>query len=228
MIPAWNEEKSLPVTLTALKKYEDLYDVLVVDDGSGDSTRNIASQFGIKLITIPINLGVGAAMRAGFKYALANNYSAAVQFDADLQHPIDSIKDLLSDLENFDIVIGSRFLNSRNYPMSFARRLGSVLLGLVLYGRTGLKLTDVTSGFRASSRPAIQIFAEQYPSLYLADTVESLIIASDSNLKIKEISVQMNQRVAGKPSHNPIKSFIHLWRVVLVIISTFQLRRRNS
>jgi homoserine acetyltransferase len=91
------------------------------------------------------------------------------------------------------------------------------LLSAVLSRRIGRPITDTTSGFRAFSRSAIELFATQYPSAYLSDTVESLLIAHYNGLSVEEVPVSMHERMGGVASNNWFRSAYHLVRLVLVI-----------
>lgn len=224
IIPAFNEAAVIEKTLLELANYKD-FDYLVVDDGSTDNTKEILKSLNIKYLALPFNLGVGVAMRAGFKYALANGYQAAVQFDADLQHKPEFISQLVSELNKFDVVVGSRFINQNEYKVSRMRAIAMKLLRIAVSRHTGAVLTDVTSGFRSAGPKAISLFAEHYPSEYLADTVESLMLAADHNLKIAEIPVSMQPRQGGQPSQNLIRSAFYLGRSVLVLIASLGIRK---
>ena len=109
IVPAWNEEGSIGATIAELRAAHPEVDVLVVDDGSGDSTAAIAEGAGALVARLPYNLGVGGAMRAGYRYALRHGYAAAVQLDADGQHDPAYLPALLSGLDHADIVVGARF-----------------------------------------------------------------------------------------------------------------------
>jgi glycosyltransferase involved in cell wall biosynthesis len=223
IVPAWNEEASLPLALASLTKYIPRTQILVIDDGSTDGTLTVAKNFNVGVIHLPVNLGVGAAIRAGYMYAHLNKFQRVIHFDADLQHKVEEIPNLLESLNDSDIVIGSRFAGVSDYRMSLIRRMASKSLCLVISRRIKYPLTDVTSGFRASKGEAINLFARSYPTAYLADTVESLVLAYDQGLKVSEVFTPMDERIAGSPSHNAFKSFLHLLRAILVIISTMRL-----
>lgn len=222
IVPAWNEEASLPLALASLTSHIPNRQILVIDDGSTDNTFNVAKSFNVGVIHLPVNLGVGAAIRAGYIYANQNRFQRVIHFDADLQHKVEEIPNLLEGLKESDVVIGSRFAEVNSYKMSPIRKVASKALCAVISRRIGYRLTDVTSGFRASKGEAINLFAKTYPSAYLADTVESLVIAHDNNLKVKEVFTPMDPRIAGSPSNNALKSFFHLLRALLVIISTMK------
>ena len=225
VIPAFNEALVIKKTFDELSKYPQ-YDYLYVDDGSTDETAEILNKLGANFLSLPFNLGVGVAMRTGFLYALKNNYKAVIQFDADLQHKPEYISELVSSLNDADVVVGSRFAGGNIYRVSFLRKIAMNVLRFAVSRHGGEKLTDVTSGFRASGEKAIEIFAEDYPAEYLADTVESLILAADRNLKIKEIPVVMQTRQGGQPSQNLIRSAFYLGRSFLVLIASLSLRKR--
>jgi glycosyltransferase involved in cell wall biosynthesis len=225
VIPAFNEALVIKKTFDELSKYPQ-YDYLYVDDGSTDETAEILNKLGANFLSLPFNLGVGVAMRTGFLYALKNNYKVVIQFDADLQHKPEYISELVSSLRDADVVVGSRFAGGNIYRVSFLRKIAMNILRFAVSRHSGEKLTDVTSGFRAAGDKAIEIFAEDYPAEYLADTVESLILAADHNLKIKEIPAVMQTRQGGQPSQNLIKSSFYLGRSFLVLIASLSLRKR--
>lgn len=225
VIPAFNEALVIQKTFAELSKYPQ-YDYLFVDDGSSDETTTILKSLGANVLSLPFNLGVGVAMRTGFMFALENGYKSVIQFDADLQHRPEYIAELVNALSDADVVVGSRFASNSEYKVSFLRKIAMNLLRFAVSRHSGEKLTDVTSGFRAANQKAIEVYAEDYPAEYLADTVESLILAADRNLKIKEIPVTMQSRQGGQPSQNLIKSSLYLGRSVLVLIASLSLRKR--
>ena len=228
VIPAFNEVAVLGRTLDALLQKVPSSQVLVVNDGSTDKTSQIASQRKVNLLELPFNLGVGAAMRSGFQYAKENGFQKVIQFDADLQHQPKYIKDIVSELDNYDVVVGSRFAADSSYKVSFVRSLAMGLLKDSVTRHIGKKMTDVTSGFRGANKKAIDIFADFYPSEYLADTVESLIMAHDRGLSIAEIPVTMQERQGGMPSQNNFRSTLYLFRSVLVIIATLTVKPKKD
>ena len=128
VIPAFNEELVLGKTLNELVKLIPVNQILVVSDGSTDKTSEIVKNLNINLLELPFNLGVGAAMRAGFQFALENGFSKIIQFDADLQHQPKYINELSENLNSFDVVVGSRFANNNDYKVSFVRSIAMNLL----------------------------------------------------------------------------------------------------
>ena len=228
VIPAFNEELVLGKTLNELVKLIPVNQILVVSDGSTDKTSEIVKNLNINLLELPFNLGVGAAMRAGFQFALENDFFKVIQFDADLQHQPKYINEISEKLNSFDVVVGSRFANNNDYKVSFVRSIAMNLLKNSVSRHIGQNMTDVTSGFRGANKKAIEIFSEFYPSEYLADTVESLILAHDKGLTISEIGVTMQERQGGKPSQNLLRSSFYLFRSILVIIATLTIKPRKG
>ncbi len=228
VIPAFNEEAVLGKTLTTLIQYIPVSQILVVNDGSTDNTSQVVLEKGVDLLELPFNLGVGAAMRSGFRFAKENGFQKVIQFDADLQHQPKYIKEIVSKLNELDVVVGSRFAGNSDYKVSFVRSLAMGLLKDSVTKHIGKKMTDVTSGFRGANKKAIEIFVDHYPSEYLADTVESLIMAHDKGLTIGEIPVTMQERQGGMPSQNIFRSTLYLFRSILVIIATLTVKPRKD
>jgi len=218
----------LPGVLKELAETVPEYDVLVVDDGSKDATAAVAAAAGAVVARLPFNLGVGGAMRTGFKYACRQGFDRAIQLDADGQHDANEIPRLLAALEGVDLAVGTRFgADSATYEVGATRR--SVMRALQLGVRmlSGHRITDTSSGFRAYSRPIIEFFATNYPVEYLGDTVEAILIASYAGFKVAEVPVSMRPRAGGVASTRNLKLLYHVARLVVVMISTVPLRRRR-
>lgn len=220
IVPAWNEEESLPGVLVDVGRAIPWTDVVVVSDGSTDRTAEVARRGGAMVLDLPLNLGVGGAMRAGYKFASTRGYDVAVQLDADGQHDPTEVPRLLDALreDSTDVVIGARFAGEGTYVVRGPRRWAMRLLSAVLSRVTGTELTDTTSGFKASGRRAIELFARDYPAEYLGDTIESLVIAARSGLRIRQVGVSMRPRAGGTPSHNPAKAAVFLGRAMLALV----------
>jgi glycosyltransferase involved in cell wall biosynthesis len=192
--------------------------ILVVDDGSVDATGSRARAAGARVATLPFNLGVGGAMRAGFKYALENGFANVVQVDSDGQHDPGGVPELLTALESADLVLGARFAGEGTYSVRGPRQWAMVVLASALSAIAGSRLTDTTSGFRASGPRAVRLFAQHYPAEYLGDTIESLVIAARANLIIRQVPVAMRPRAGGRPSHDPFKAAAYLARAGLALV----------
>jgi glycosyltransferase involved in cell wall biosynthesis len=218
IVPAWNEEASVGDTVREIAESNPDADILVIDDGSGDRTAAVAEEAGALVARLPFNLGVGGAMRAGYRFALRNGYDVAVQIDADGQHDPRYLCNLIERLDGADIVIGARFATDDDpYKVRGPRRWAMILLARVLSRLARTRLTDVTSGFRVSNRRAITLFARHYPAEYLGDTVESLVIGARAGCVITQEAVVMRPRMAGRASHSPVKAAIYLLRAVFAL-----------
>jgi len=219
IVPAWNEEASVARTIREIWAANPEVDVLVVDDGSGDHTAREAEKAGAVVCRLPFNLGVGGAMRTGYRYAQRNDYDVAVQVDADGQHDPRFLPRLVGALDDADVVIGARFAHDGDaYQARGPRRWAMIMLAWVLTHISGTRLTDVTSGFRVAGRRAINVFAAHYPAEYLGDTVESLVIAVRTGCKVKQVPVDMRVRAAGQASQSAVRAAIYLVRALVALM----------
>jgi glycosyltransferase involved in cell wall biosynthesis len=123
IIPAYNEEKNIEDVIHNIWKFSSDLDILVINDGSNDQTTNIVEKLGVKLISLPNNLGYGAALQTGFLYAKQKGYNAVIQMDADGQHDPAYILEMLKAIQNtdVDVVIGSRFLKDNSYKTTVSK-----------------------------------------------------------------------------------------------------------
>lgn len=199
IVPAYNESGNLEKVVADLRAAS--VDFVVVNDGSTDDTEDVLVSLGAPHVTLCQNLGIGGAMQAGYKYACRGGYDAAVQFDGDGQHDAACLGALVAPLAagEADVVVGSRFLGGENrFKSSAARRFGIRCLSLVLRLVTGRRILDVTSGFRAMGREAMEMFAERYPVDY--PEPESLATALTAGLRVVEVPVVMHARAEGVSS----------------------------
>lgn len=218
VVPALNEELSIKQVVQDVQKYLPGATCLVVNDGSSDKTSEVAQNAGALVADLPFNLGVGGAMRLGFRYGLENAFQAVIQIDADGQHNPAEAHKILHELKFADVVIGARFAGEGDYQTRGPRKWAMTFLAKVLSKTSKVKLTDTTSGFRASGPRAIELFASNYPIEYLGDTVESLVLAARAGLVIQQVPVSMSPRLQGNPSHSPIKAALFLARVGLAVV----------
>ena len=219
VVPAWNESEVLPQVLAELQLHVPELDVLVVDDGSTDGTADVVRADGhAQVVSLPFNVGVGAAMRTGFLYASRHGYRAVVQVDADGQHDPADVLALLEQVDHgVDVVIGARFAGVGDYQVGLLRRMAMKFLAVSVSRIAKSPLTDVTSGFRASSPRAVELFAREYPPEYLGDTVESLVLAGRAGLTVSQVPVQLRERQGGRPSQGVFRSIVYVGRAVLVL-----------
>lgn len=234
IIPAYNEEKSIVNTVnmirsTKLKKHT--LDYIVVNDGSNDNTKNECLNNNINFIDLPVNLGIGGAVQAGYKYALYNDYDIAIQFDGDGQHDASYIEKLVKEISNGnDIVIGSRFVSDLSeFKSTAVRRVGINFLSRLIKICTKRRIYDPTSGFRACNKKIIKEFASDYPIDYPEpDTIVTII---KKGYKVSEIPVKMNERKEGKSSLNSniFKPLYYMIKVsIAIIISSMSTKKAGG
>lgn len=216
VVPAYNEQDNIVEVARIIE--ERGYDYIVVNDGSLDKTARLCRLNGIPLLDLPQNLGIGGAVQAGHKYAFLNGYDVDVQFDGDGQHDINYVPALLEQIEQgADLAIGSRFIDGHEsaFQTTFMRRVGIKWLAIAirLFSRT--KVTDPTSGFRASGRRALELFARDYPIDY--PEPESIVSAVKAGLSVKETHVEMHERAGGASSIGKLSSVYYMVKVTIAI-----------
>ena len=221
IIPAFNEEKNILNVFNIVKKYNKThtikYDVIVINDGSTDSTEDILVRNKIPHIKLIKNLGIGGSVQTGYKYAYENDYDVAVQFDGDNQHDINYVNNLIKGLNsNINCVIGSRFISNKNkFKSTFLRRAGIKLISLEIRLFTHTKITDPTSGFRAVDKKIIKYFKDNYPLEY-PEPISNVMLLKNK-FKLKEVPVKMKERKKGVSSIYSWKSVYYMINVILSI-----------
>jgi len=188
-IPAFNEENNIGPIITNLKKIYDY--VLVCDDGSSDSTAAIASDMGANVVKHSKNLGYGSAIKTIFNEAKKIDCDILVTFDADGQHQINEIEDILKPImENTaDIVIGSRFLGkTKNLPKY--RKFGIKTITGLTNIMTGSNISDSQSGFRSYSQKVLQEISPTESGMGIS--TEILIKAIKKKIRITEIPITIS------------------------------------
>ncbi|GAB4438590.1 MAG: glycosyltransferase family 2 protein [Anaerolineae bacterium] len=217
IIPAYNEEESLAHVVALIREHAPWADIAVIDDGSQDATGRIADRLGVIALHMPFNVGIGAAMQAGFLYAARHGYQVAVQNDGDGQHAPQEIPHLVAALleGDADIVVGSRYLEPRGYITPPMRRFGIIVLAGVISAITRRRVTDPTSGFRAGNRRVIEFCARLYPHDY--PEPESVALFARAGLRLKEIAVTMNPRYGGQSSITWWRSAYYMVKVLLAL-----------
>lgn len=224
IIPAYNEEKNILKTYLDIqefnKKNKEKYDVIVINDGSTDKTEQVLQENKIPHIKLLSNLGIGGAVQTGYKYAYEHEYDIAIQFDGDGQHDVHFVRELIYPLlnEKVDMVIGSRFIDKKAsaFQSSFTRRMGIKLISWIIKLKTGKKIYDTTSGFRAVGKKGIASFAKIYPSEY-PEPISNVYVLS-KKFTIKEVPVNMKERMEGKSSIHTWKNFYYMFNVILTIL----------
>lgn len=217
IVPAWNEAKCVGDVVREIRGELPGTDVLVVDDGSADDTSRVAREAGAVVTRLPYNLGIGGAMRLGYRYARAEGYDVAVQLDADGQHDPRYVAKLVDGLQEASLVIGARFAGAGDYRVRGPRHWAMVMLSWVISRMAGCKLTDTTSGFRACDRALIELFADWYPVEYM-DSVETLVRVVRLGYRVCQVPVAMRPRSAGSPSQSAAKALMYAGRAFLTLV----------
>jgi glycosyltransferase involved in cell wall biosynthesis len=219
ILPALNEGQNIASTVERVREHLPWADVLVINDGSTDDTREKAEAAGAVVLDMPYNVGIGAGVQTGFKFAHRHGYDFVARLDGDGQHSPDNTIQLLELVETgqTDVAIGSRFLGDGDYGTSFIRLTGIAILSNLLSVITKQKVTDPTSGFSAYNRRAIQLFAQLYPHDY--PEPEAVVICHKSGLRMKEIPVTFLERKYGVSQFTlPSRSAYYMLKVTLAIL----------
>ena len=225
IVPAFNEAASIAEVVSELRDVAPELEVLVVDDGSDDVTAPVAEEAGARVLRLPVNLGIGGAVQAGYLYAFERGFDLAVQVDGDGQHDAQELVRLLEPIRagRADLVIGTRFAGKRSYRGPLARRIGIRLFAALVSLRVRQRMTDTTSGFRAMNRRGICLFAADYPHDY--PEVEAVVMLHYHRLRMREVPVTMRPRGRGRSSIGSGKSLYYMVKVLLAIFIGLARRR---
>ncbi len=228
LIPAFNEGLRIASVIKEVKEHCPLIEVLVIDDGSNDETRRRAIESGARVVSHPFNLGYGAALQTGYKYALGKGYEELVQMDGDGQHDPSFLIDLLAVIRKgeADIAIGSRFLDARRiesgsttYRAPFLRKLGMNIFGIIASLLIRQKITDPTSGYQAMNRKVLECASSnQFPCDY--PDADVIIMLHRAGFRIREVAVQMFENPYKKSMHSGWKPLYYVFKMFLSIFVT--------
>jgi glycosyltransferase involved in cell wall biosynthesis len=228
VIPAYNEAGRVGDVVRDVHEQLPESRVLVVDDGSRDATAAEAAEAGAYVLTLPMNMGYGAALQTGYKYATRHGFGVIGQIDADGQHQAEYLRPMLDALRTreADVVIGSRFLDGDgHYRPSAARKVGIALFSQIATRVTRQHITDPTSGFQVLRLRVAQFFcSDVYPSDY--PDADILILLHRSGFRVTEVPVQMRPS-AGVSMHAGHRSLYYVYKMILSIFVTL-LRPRSK
>jgi glycosyltransferase involved in cell wall biosynthesis len=217
VIPAYCEETRIGPVLRRIAETLEGYEVVVVDDGSTDGTSEVARAEGATVLRHPFNMGYGAALQTGYKYAVRTGARLVVQMDADGQHDPADARGLAQPIEEgeCDLVIGSRFLGAGDYQMETLKRLGRGLFQLVLRA-FGVRVTDPTSGYQAMGREVLDLYVRDlFPSDY--PDVDVLLAAHRHGLRIAERPVSMSESVRQSTLHAGLAPVYYVYKMALSV-----------
>lgn len=217
IIPAYNEEKTIGNVIRSIRAHIPAVDIVVVNDGSTDRTAEVATRYGVTVLNLPYNVGIGGGMQTGYLYACVKGYEYAVQIDADGQHDPADLPRLLQHARNGDgdMILGSRYVKTTRYKSSFMRRIGMILFSGLVALLSGQKVKDTTSGYRVVNRRLIELFSSYYPTDY--PEVEAIVYLKRQGCSIMEVPTEMRERQGGSSSITPLKSVYYVIKVALAL-----------
>jgi glycosyltransferase involved in cell wall biosynthesis len=240
-IPAWNEEASVDAVIADVRAHLPEADILIVDDGSTDSTTARARAAGVLVATLPFNQGLGAALQTGYLWGLREGYDFCAHLDADGQHPAAEVARLVAEVkaDHADLVIGSRYaaqteplpgaprLEGEDYKATFTRRIGINVFRFFLTLATRQRFTDTTSGMRAANRRVMKLFSENYSPDFAE--IESLQMAVREGLRVEEVPVRMLERTGGTSFLTPVRSAFFIFKgLVVILVGQFKPRHPEA
>jgi glycosyltransferase involved in cell wall biosynthesis len=219
VVPARNEEGAVGAVVAEIRAFDPQLDVVVLDDGSTDRTAEVARAAGAYVVRLPFNVGIGAAVQTGFKFALEHDYELAVRLDGDGQHDPTELPKLLEviDRDEADVVVGSRFVSGGDgHSGPRSRRIGIVFFARLVSVLTRQRVTDTTSGFQVLNRRGIAVFAADYPHDY--PEVEATLMVHKHRLRLAEVPVTMRERAHGESSITTLRSIYYMFKVTLALL----------
>ena len=218
LVPAYNEAGSLRAVLQEIRQHVPDADLLVVDDASTDETPSVLADLDVCWIGLGQQLGTGAAVRTGIRYALTRGYETVVRLDGDGQHPPGVVERLLEPLlqGTADVVVGSRYAGPARPEIPLARRLSHAALGVILTLITGRRVTDPTSGLWAFGPQALRLLAAHHPSGY--PEPELVLLLSRNSMRLVELPVRMRDRLAGRSSLTLRRAGTAMARLLLLLV----------
>jgi glycosyltransferase involved in cell wall biosynthesis len=215
VVPAFNEEEGISPTLEDLQRVMERsgreFEVLVVDDGSTDGTRERAEKAGVRVVTLPQNLGYGGALKVGVAKA---RYDTIVITDADGTYPAEAVPDLLAFSEDFDMVVGARVGADVRIPA--VRRPAKWLLARLAGYLAGRRIPDLNSGLRVVRRELVDRFAHLLPSGFSFTTSITLAALCNDRL-VHYHPIQYRARL-GNSKIRPLHAFDFLLLILRTVV----------
>ncbi|MBQ9361465.1 MAG: glycosyltransferase family 2 protein [Lachnospiraceae bacterium] len=218
VIPTYNESGSIGRVVGEIRQSCPGADIVVVDDGSSDGTKQITEATGCTVISLCANLGIGGAVQAGLMYAVSKGYKLVVRMDGDGQHDPGYISGLCGIIEDggADIAIGSRYVNHSGYQSTRTRRAGIRFLSFIISRLCGADIKDVTSGYWAMNGRAAEHLSENYEQDY--PEPEAILSSVSAGYRIVEVPVEMRGRTSGKSTIDIKRSLYYMIKVTFSLL----------
>lgn len=217
IIPCYNEEANILAVIERLRQAAPEADYLVVNDCSTDASRRILLQNQCNYLDLPVNLGIGGGVQSGYLYAAENGYDITVQMDGDGQHDPAFLANVIAPVAagQLDMCIGSRFVAREGFQTSGMRRAGIRMLSSTIRLLAGVRVLDVTSGFRACGSQLTAFYAQNYAQDY--PEPEAILAAVLAGYRVGEVPVVMQARQGGQSSIRPLSSAYYMLKVMLAL-----------
>ncbi len=225
IFPVHNEAQNIEPMLAPLMEIvrREQYDLVAIDDASTDESLEILNRYDVPTIALFENLGYGAAIQTGYKYAVAKEYDYLIQVDGDGQHDPRFLPMIRQKLARHDFVIGSRFLEHDSMPFppqrklyqgTAFRRIGIRLFRMLLYAMTRISVSDPTSGYVGMNRKCLRFLSgDRYPHDFPdADVLLTLIL---NQFKLCEVPVYMYHNCVSGRLHRGAAPFWYMFKVTL-------------
>jgi hypothetical protein len=220
LIPAFNESGAIADVVRGVRLDMPEIPIYVIDDHSEDATVDCAKLAGAHVVKLPVHLGLGGCVQAGYKLAFEEGYDYVLRIDGDGQHNPRDLPRVLTALQRTEaeVVIGSRYVagGGGGYT-SLSRRVGIEFFRLLLRPILGKRICDPTSGFVGVNRRALEVFARTFPLEY--PEIEVLVVLQRKRFRFHEIPCTMNPRVTGRSSISALKSFRYMIHVLLGVFT---------
>lgn len=230
---SYNEEANIGRALCDLIEFRENeapfpFDIVVIDNGSRDSTLAVAKQHDIPVVSHCVHSGgSGGTVATYFRYANHHNYDVLVQFDGDAQHLASQLPNIVEPVlkDGYDYVIGSRYLKKEGFQSTATRRLGIKMFNTLTTFLTGVRVTDMTSGARAYSQKVISLFAREYQH-EIYDPMQLFILSHYHGAKVLEVPVVMREREYGESEFSLFNAVSFMLRGVANLVACFLQRDR--
>ena len=226
-VPVYNESQTLPIVIQDLKQHFPAENLLFINDGSRDSSGEILNASGVPYLHHLVKIGYEETLKTGMHYALMKNFSYVVFFDADGQHRIGDLENIINTFAEgkYDFILGSRYKHQKKRQFSL-RLLGTKIFSFLttLYG--GSKITDTTSGLKLLSRDFIPFVFD----LHTEDMHAELIVAlARRGARIHEVKIKINPRIGGDSMYNFGRAFLYPARTLLCLfVGCFLMKKEKS